>query len=49
MSNELHSPSAAVHLEALMVAAEKDESGVALRTEMGKLRLEIGDQALQPG
>jgi indolepyruvate ferredoxin oxidoreductase beta subunit len=49
MSNELHNPSAAVHLETLMVAAEKDESGAALRTEMERLRLEMGDQALQPG
>jgi indolepyruvate ferredoxin oxidoreductase beta subunit len=56
MSKGLHNPSAAAHLGTLVAAAEKDESGAALRGEMERLRLVAvredpgaqGNQALQP-
>jgi indolepyruvate ferredoxin oxidoreductase beta subunit len=38
MSDELHNPSAAAHLETLIAAAGKDEDGAALRAEMNRLR-----------
>jgi indolepyruvate ferredoxin oxidoreductase beta subunit len=47
LSENLHDPSAAMHLGALSVAAEKDEDGVALRAEIDRLsrtrRLEAAD------
>lgn len=54
ISKELHDPSAATHLKALITAAEKDEDGAALRAEMDRLQRGAdrglqGDQALQAG
>jgi indolepyruvate ferredoxin oxidoreductase beta subunit len=47
VSGDLHNPSAATHLKALTVAAEKNEDGVALRAEIDRLsrsrRLETAD------
>lgn len=47
VSEDLHNPSAATHLKALSVAAEKDEDGVALRAEIDRLsrtrRLELAN------
>jgi indolepyruvate ferredoxin oxidoreductase beta subunit len=47
VSEDLHDPSAATHLRALRIAAEKDENGVALRAEIDRLsrtrRLEAAD------
>jgi indolepyruvate ferredoxin oxidoreductase beta subunit len=47
VSEDLHDPSAAAHLRALTVAAEKDEDGVALRAEIDGLsrtrRLEVAN------
>ncbi len=37
LSENLHDPSAAMHLGVLSVAAEKDEDGVALRAEIDRL------------
>lgn len=37
VSGDLHNPSAATHLRALIAAAEKDEDGAALRAEIDRL------------
>jgi len=39
VSEDLRNPSAAMHLRALITAAEKDENGAALRSEIAKLSM----------
>ncbi len=49
MSDQLHDPSAPARLKALLAAAEKDETGVALHAEMDRLRSEIAGAGLKAG